>query len=96
MAEKDTSPLNERIRRIIANATPESAIREMVDWYEAKKEKGMISSSVTCVEGLHDPELLDDDELASAIEGRAAEFMRMVNAPTLPDPEVLGVYSPRL
>lgn len=65
-------------------------------WYEAEKEKGLISVSVTCVEGLHDPELLDDAELASAIEVRTAEFMRMVNAPSLPDPEVLGEYSPRL
>lgn len=74
-----------RIAKILNGVRLDSQTRRLVEWYEKEKKNGLISVSVTCVEGVSNPELLDDIELAQAIEERAAEFMRMVNASPAPD-----------
>ena len=73
-----------RIAKILKEAPAGSSTRQLTEWYEKEQKNGLISVSVTCVEGVSNPELLDDTELAQAIEERAAGFMRAVNAPSLP------------
>ncbi|MEK9131988.1 MAG: hypothetical protein AAB447_03700 [Patescibacteria group bacterium] len=81
--------LANRITHILKDAPDGSATRQLVEWFEREQKNGLISVSVTCVEGVHNPELLDDTELTDAIEERAAEFMRAINAPSVPHREKL-------
>ncbi|MEN9613875.1 MAG: hypothetical protein RLZZ347_182 [Candidatus Parcubacteria bacterium] len=81
--------LASRIAGILKEAPVGSATRQLVNWHGKELEKGMTSINVTGTSGVTHPEQLSDTELASVIEEHAAEFMRMVNAPTVPDRELL-------